>query len=156
MTRQQVFLIAGAGSALLLGAAFFWQMQGYAPCRMCLWQRWPHAVAIVIAALALFLGWRLLALAGAAAALTTAGIGVYHTGVEQGWWQGPPCTGSLDLDAGFSATDLLDTSGAQIVNCGDVTWIWLGLSMASWNALASAGLALVWLFALTRPTRRPA
>ncbi|MEO0863885.1 MAG: disulfide bond formation protein B, partial [Pseudomonadota bacterium] len=50
-------MVAGAasGSALLLAGAFVFQALGYAPCQMCIWQRYPHAVAIAVGAAALFL-----------------------------------------------------------------------------------------------------
>jgi disulfide bond formation protein DsbB len=37
---------------------------------------------------------------------------------------------------------------APVVRCDEVAWEMLGLSMASWNALASFALAAVWLVAL--------
>ena len=53
-TRQQLIVCAALGSALLLGGAFVFQALGYAPCKMCIWQRYPHAIAIAIGALAFF------------------------------------------------------------------------------------------------------
>jgi disulfide bond formation protein DsbB len=142
-----LILLAAAGSAGLLGGAFLFQLAGYPPCAMCLWQRWPHAAAIGIGALALVLGWRWLAGFGALAALTTAGIGVYHSGVERDWWEGPTsCTGSA-LNAGG---DLLATDGPSLVMCDVVSWQLFGLSMASWNALFSLVLVAFWLAALRR------
>ena len=46
MTRTQLILLAAGGSAALLIAAWTFQAIGYAPCKMCLWQRWPHAAAM--------------------------------------------------------------------------------------------------------------
>ena len=54
MTRKTLIALAAGGSALLLLGAFFFQYLGYAPCKMCLWQRWPHAAAIIIGILAFF------------------------------------------------------------------------------------------------------
>lgn len=150
MTRQQVFILAGLGSALLLAGAFVFQAFGYAPCTMCLWQRWPHAAAVLIAALGYFLPSIWIALAGAAATLTTAGIGGYHTGVERGWWDGPAtCTsGSVD---GISADDLLNQiMAAPLVRCDEIAWELLGVSMASWNMILSLGLTAIWLIAAKR------
>ncbi|MGB3754102.1 MAG: disulfide bond formation protein B, partial [Parerythrobacter sp.] len=87
-------LAAAAGSALLLAAAYGFQLAGYAPCKMCLWQRWPHAVALGMAGGLLLLPVVAVAAAGLLATLTTAGIAAYHTGVERGWWEGPTsCSG---------------------------------------------------------------
>ena len=104
LTRPQLTLIATLGSVALLGGAFAFQyIGGLAPCALCLWQRWPHAAAILIGAVALGTGWRGLLWLGALAALTTAGIGMFHVGVEQLWWEGlATCTaGSI---SGISTT----------------------------------------------------
>lgn len=153
MSRNMLILLAAGGSAALLLGAFGFQMLGYAPCQMCLWQRWPHAAAILIGLLALALPGRILPILGALAALTTAGIGVFHTGVERGWWEGiTECAGAGDITT-LSAGDLLDTSrevGPPLVRCDEVAWEFLWLSMASWNVLLSLALALIWIAAARR------
>ena len=154
MTSQRLILIAGAGSAALLLGAYAFQALGYAPCKMCLWQRWPHFVAIAVAAVALFIAPRALAWIGAAAAGTTAGIGLFHTGVERGWWEGPSsCSGTGAGLGGLSGTDLLSMDAPRLVLCDQVSWQFAGLSMASWNALLSLALAGIWLAAALRPRR---
>lgn len=142
-----ILLAAGGSAALLLGAFGFQYLGGLAPCKLCLWQRWPHAAAVAIGVLALWLPGRALPLAGALAALTTAGIGAWHTGVERGWWAGPDSCTSGPV-GGLTPEQLMEKIlAAPLVRCDDVPWELFGLSMASWNALASAGLALLWLAA---------
>lgn len=146
-------LVAGAGSAaLLLGALAFQFVGGLAPCPLCIWQRWPHVAAVVVAALgATALGalLRPLAALGALAMLANGGLGLYHTGIERGWWKGPDtCVGASGV--GTLSTDQLmaQIMSAPLVRCDEVAWEMLGLSMASWNALASLALAGIWLLAL--------
>ena len=158
MTGKHLGMLAAAGSAALLLAAFVFQALGYAPCAMCLWQRYPHAAAIGIGVLlAVGLPALVLLIAGAAAAATTSAIGVFHTGVERGWWEGPSsCTGGGEDLTTLSAADLLPSasSGASsLVMCDEVVWDFLGLSMASWNALWSAGLAGLWILAFVWAVR---
>ncbi len=143
---QRLVAVAAAGSAaLLLGAFAFQHLGGLAPCKMCLWQRWPHAAAVLIGVFALWRPGRGLALAGALAALTTAGIALYHTGVERAWWQGPDSCSSA-ATTGLSAKELMDQIlTAPLVRCDEVAWAFAGLSMASWNAVLSLALALVWV-----------
>lgn len=147
--RSQLIALASLGSLALLLAAFgFQHLGGLAPCKMCIWQRYPHGVAIAIGVLALALP-RLsfLPLCGAMAAATTSGIGFYHAGVEQGWWEGPTsCTsGSI---SGMSNNDLFDQiMSAPLVRCDDIPWELFNISMAGWNAIASAVLVLIWLAA---------
>ena len=93
---------------------------------------------------------RLLLGAGLLAALTTAVVGGYHTGVERGWWEGPSSCSSGST-AGMSPDELMDQiMSAPLVRCDEVAWQMLGLSMASWNMLASLLLALFWLMAMRR------
>ena len=147
--RTRLIILAMAGSlAALMGAFAFQYIGGLAPCHLCLLQRWPHAAALAIGLLALAIPGRLLPLAGAAAALTTAGIGIYHTGVERLWWAGPTSCSAGSI-AGLDVKDLLDPSivVAPVIRCVEVAWQMLGLSMASWNVVLSLGLALIWLLA---------
>jgi disulfide bond formation protein DsbB len=150
MTRQKtLILLAAAGSAaLLLGALAFQHLGGMAPCKLCIWQRWPHGIAVVMGGLGLVALPGIVARLGALAAFATALIGGYHTGVERGWWQGPSdCTGGPV--GGLSADDLLaQIMAAPLVRCDEVPWEMWGLSMASWNAVASLALMLIWLMAL--------
>ncbi len=150
MRRNQPVIAAIIGSLALLLGAFGFQMLGYAPCQMCLWQRWPHAAAIVIGLVALAVPGRLLPVLGAMAALTTAAIGLFHTGVERKWWEGITACSGTDGVTKLSASDLLDTSrdlGPPLVKCDQVAWEFLTLSMASWNALISLALVAIWLLA---------
>ncbi|EAQ01553.1 disulfide bond formation protein, DsbB family protein [Pseudooceanicola batsensis HTCC2597] len=143
--RLLVLIAAGGSLALLLGAFGFQHLGDLAPCKLCLWQRWPHAAAVPIGVAALALGSRALAWLGALAALSTAGIGLYHTGVELGYWEGPStCTasdpGDLSADAFFEKV-----INAPLIRCDEVAWSMAGLSMASWNAVIALGLALIWI-----------
>ena len=151
LTRRNLILLATFGSAALLAGAFVFQAIGYAPCKMCYWQRWPHGVAIGAGALALLTGWALFIVAGALAALTTAAVGVFHAGVELKYWPGPSsCSGGADL-GGLSGNDLLNTEvNDKIVMCDEVSWAFAGISMAGWNAVFSFGLMVVWVLALRR------
>jgi disulfide bond formation protein DsbB len=152
VTGKQLGMLAAGGSAVLLLAAYLFQAAGYAPCAMCIWQRYPHAITIAIGALLMVgLPIFLLLMAGAAAALTTAGIGIFHTGVERDWWQGPTsCTGSGLNMSNLSGADLLPTAASgpsTLVMCDEVAWEFLSLSMASWNAILSLALAVLWALA---------
>lgn len=126
-------------AGLLGGALGSQYLGGLHPCEMCYWQRWPHAAAILLAAGAFFVPARsrlLTALAALAIAVSGA-IGLFHAGVELGWWEGlTRCTagGALSLD---------ELMNVPLVRCDQVQWSWLGISMAGWNAIISLGSAAV-------------
>ena len=149
MTKK-LSLIAAAGSLFLLLAAFFFQyVWGLAPCALCIWQRWPHALAVVSGAGALVSPWA--SLLGLGATLWGVGVALYHSGVELDWWEGPStCTttndiGSLTVDELFAQIE-----AAPLIRCDEIPWELLGLSMANWNGLATLGLAAIWGVALLK------
>jgi len=153
---RMLAVAAGGGSAALLAAALFFQALGFAPCELCVLQRWPHVAAAVLGGAVALLGFRRgLAALGLAAALLAVALAAYHTGVEQGWWAGPQaCSGGLGDLGAVSTQELLSRiRGAQVVRCDQPAWMFLGLSMAAWNAILSALLAALWALSLRRSAR---
>ena len=148
LNRRNLILTATLGSAAMLLAAWGFQyLGGLAPCALCYWQRYPYMVAVPTGVVALVVGGAGLPLLGALAAAATGGVGIYHTGVERGWWQGPDAC-SAGFVGGLSIDDLLaQINAAPLVRCDEVAWETLGLSMASWNAVAAFGLMILWLMA---------
>lgn len=151
MTFKNLTFLASLGSvALLLGAFGFQYIGDLAPCKMCLWQRWPHALAILIGVTALAFGSRALAYLGALTMFIGAGLGFFHAGVEQKWWEGPTTCTSGGTE-GLSTDELLSQIlNAPIVRCDDIAWQFMGISMAGWNGVFSLMLAAAWLAAARR------
>lgn len=141
-------ILAAAGSAALLAGALGFQALGYAPCELCILQRWPHLVAALIGVLIWFLGWRRwLAALGLLAALTATGLAIYHSGVELKLWLGPQhCSSGVTGLATMSTQDLMTAlQDAPVVRCDEVAWSLFGISMAGWNAICSTVLVALWL-----------
>ena len=151
ISARQLAILAGAGSAALLITALIFQSVGYVPCELCILQRWPHLAAAIIGLLIWRLGWNLgLALLGVIAALTATGLAIYHAGVEMKLWLGPQhCSGGVSGLAQMSTQDLMSAlEAAPVVRCDEIAWSLLGISMAGWNAICSAGLSALWLASL--------
>jgi len=129
--------------ALLGGALGSQYLGGLHPCEMCYWQRWPHAAAILLAALA-FTGpaeskrARTLTLLAALAIAVSGAIGVYHAGVEAKIFEGfTQCTAS---GRGLTPAEFLNQiTHAPLIRCDEVQFRFLGISMAGWNAILSLG-----------------
>ncbi len=146
-------LFAGAVSFVLLGGAFAFQyLGGLAPCEMCIWQRWPHGVAIAAGLIGGALVWngilpagwaRALALLAIAGLVVSGAIGVFHAGVEWKFWPGPAqCTGFGYVPGQDEFKPL------QIVRCDEAQWRLFGLSLAGYNAIfsfAAAAMAVLML-----------
>ena len=143
-----------AGSGVTLAAAYAFQhLGGYAPCPLCLYQRWPHAVAVVLSLAALMLLRRdrdrlaraLVTLCGAGL-VVGAGIAAYHVGIEQAWWPGPSSCTSGGGAADSIAALLAQIEATPVVLCDVVQWRFFGVSMAGYNFLLSLGLAVLSLW----------
>lgn len=151
LPRSQVGRALSILVAALVTLAAVWTFQafGFAPCELCLTERTAFYAAAPLAALAAFCASR--SLHGAARALfvllalifaANAALAFYHVGVEQRWWAGPTaCTGALS--GPVSAGDLMKSlNSVRVVNCDEVQLRILGLSLAGWDVVASAALAL--------------
>ena len=151
-SRYAAPLAALAIPLALYGGALVSQFGfGLHPCEMCYWQRWPHQAAIVLAALALLLSRNTAAMRGltllAAIAIAISGaIGVFHAGVEYGFWEGlTTCsttqTGPITLDS---------IMAAPITRCDVPQWTFAGVSLAGFNAIFSLAAAALVLTLLRR------
>ncbi len=139
----------------LLGGALISQYGfGLYPCEMCMWQRWPHLVAIILAAAALAFRKMSIALplvvAAAFAILISGLIGGFHAGVEYDWWEGLTSC-STNLPAGG---DMLDSiMNAPLVRCDVAPWTLFGISLAGFNFLLSVGGAVL-ILVMTATARK--
>ena len=144
-------LLIGLAGIVALGSAFTLQYGfGHAPCHLCLLERWPWVVVVLAAGLGLVTGRPRLGLGLAAVALLAgAGLSAYHVAVEQGWVALPASCVSV----GKART--VEEMRAQIMNarptCDRVTLSFLGLSLATWNGVASVLLLGAGLAGLRRP-----
>jgi len=140
--------------ALLAGALGSQYLGGLYPCEMCHWQRWPHYAAVPLALLAIILrdksaGTLLLWLA-AAAIFVSGAIGIFHAGVEYGWWEGLTRCAMSPSGGGDFLADIMAT---PVISCDQPQWTLFGISLAGFNAIISIGAAMVIAW-LTRKTTR--
>jgi disulfide bond formation protein DsbB len=131
--------------AVLLGAYGFEYIGGLAPCRLCIYQRVPYFLAIFLCAIA---WWRPATTRWISALLVAdflsgAGLGIYHAGVEWHWWAGPATCSATGGYAGTAEQLMAQLLAAPVVLCDKVAWSLFGISLAGYNALISAGLAVL-------------
>ena len=150
------FAIAITSAATILGAYFFQYVIGLAPCPLCREQRIPYYVACPLAIVL-----TIAAVRGAPTSLIRGGLatlaiimfagvalGAYHAGVEWKLWAGPAeCTGPIS-DFGSAGNLLQQMQTTSVVRCDEAAWRFLGLSLAGYNVLISATLAIVALGAV--------
>ncbi|MDJ0513410.1 MAG: disulfide bond formation protein B [Methyloceanibacter sp.] len=146
-------VLFGAALLTVLAAHAFEQIGGYAPCPLCLQQRYayyfgvPAAVIAFLAARSESFGFaRLVLVLIGIGFLLNMGLGIYHAGAEWKFWPGPDtCAGGFELEWGEEG--VVDT---PVIRCDEAPWHFLGLSFAGWNAVVSAGLAGLALWGAAR------
>jgi disulfide bond formation protein DsbB len=163
LANRRLPLLVVAASLAALAVAFASQYWGgLQPCILCVYQRYPYGVAAALGIVGMIVAARpawlrtMLLLAGVAF-LVDAGIAAFHVGVEQGWWRGTAACGST-LDLSLSPEELASALLDQpVARCDEVAWSLFGVSMAGYNFLYAAALAVVTLlFALRRRRERRA
>jgi len=134
-----LFLAAG----VILTALGFQYIGGYAPCPLCLMQRYAYYASIPLLFIAMALVSEMPRLAAliffavALAFLANAGLAGYHAGVEWKFWPGPETCGTAQA-LPTSAADLLSgLNETHVVRCDEAAWTFAGLSMAGWNVIIS-------------------
>ena len=146
---------AGAAALMLavasiVGAFGFEYIGGYAPCPLCLMQRYAYFAGIPLLFGALVLlasdraGWAAAVFGIVAFAfLANAGLGIYHAGAEWKFWPGPDTCASVSQTLGGGSGGLLQQlETTRVIRCDEAPWSFLGLSFAGWNVVISLLIAI--------------
>ena len=129
----------------LIAAYFIQYVLGHQPCNLCLLERIPYIVSIIIISICLFykkfekISLTILSLIFFSAAL----LAFYHFGIEQGFIKE-----SLVCDLGVTGTDLskealLNQLKTMPVSCKDVTFKIFNLSLATFNIFFNLSLTVI-------------
>ena len=131
-----IFLI----SIVALASAFFIEyFLGHQPCNLCVLERIPYLLAIII----IILNYRFIyleknfILALTLIFLISAALSLYHLGIEQGFIRESLV---CDLNNGsnlLSKDDILKQLQEKNISCQDVTFKIFGLSLTTYNILIS-------------------
>ena len=145
--RHALLAVSVVAAATIGGALASQHVFGLVPCKLCLWQRWPYYVGLPLAIGALVAmparALRPLLAALALVFLASAGLGAYHAGVEWGIFLGPSDCGGGSGPAAAGVEDFMrQLNRVRVVSCTEAAWRFAGLSLAGWNALISAALAV--------------
>lgn len=161
--REAAALFLAVASLVVVGSAWGFEFAGFVPCKLCLMQREPYYAAVPVALLAFTAErwggrpWlaRLLLLVIVGLFVWGGSVGAYQAGAEWGWWPGPTdCGATRGATIPTAAGDLLGSlNKVKIVDCTKAQLRILGLSFAGWNVIVSAGLVILTLAAVLRPSR---
>jgi disulfide bond formation protein DsbB len=129
----------------LLAAYFTQYVLGHQPCNLCLIERIPYILTIIIVALSfLFKKYEkiyltLLSLIFISATL----ISFYHVGIEQGFINESLVCNLGSQTTNLTAENLLNELKKNLLSCKDVNFKIIGLSLATINTIISLILSII-------------
>ncbi len=123
----------------LISAFFIEYILGHQPCNLCLIERIPYILSIMII-MAIFLSkknQKFLVLLLILNFIFSFAISFYHFGIEQGFFQESSVCGVKSLTDSVTKEDLLKQLSEKTISCKDVTFRIFGLSLTSINIVIS-------------------
>ena len=133
---------------LILISAFLIEHQlGHKPCKLCIYQRVPYFVAILlILKMLLTASYQKIALFILALTfLVSASLAFYHFGIEQGFFNESLICKAENPTEALSKEKLLQLLEANPISCKDVSFEMFGFSLAAINTIFSIILSVIFI-----------
>ena len=123
----------------IISAYFIEYVLGHQPCNLCLIERIPYGISIILISLALFLkkSEKFFILLLILTFIFSFAISFYHLGIEQGIFQESAVCGVKDFSENITKEELLNQFNEKTVSCKDVTFRVFGLSLTTINIFIS-------------------
>ena len=135
-------------SIALISAFFIEYVLGHQPCNLCLIERIPYGLSIMIIMAIFFIkkNQKFLIMLLILTFIFSFAISFYHYGLEQGFFQESFFCGVKSLTDSINKEDLLKQLSEKTISCRDVTFRIFGLSLTSINIVIS----LLFIITLTK------
>ena len=123
----------------IISAYFIEYVLGHQPCNLCLIERIPYAISIILISLTLFLkkNEKFFILLLILTFIFSFAISFYHLGIEQGIFQESAVCGVKDFSEKITKEELLNQLNEKTISCKDVTFRVFGLSLTTINIFIS-------------------
>ena len=123
----------------LISAFFIEYVLGHQPCNLCLIERIPYGLSIIMIIVFFFTkkNQRFLVLLLILTFTFSFTISFYHFGIEQGFFQDSSVCGVKGLTESITKEDLLKQLSEKTISCKDVTFRVFGLSLTTINIFIS-------------------
>ena len=115
------------------------------PCKLCLYQRYPYYLSIVLLTSIFVLkkNVKIHLLILSVVSLLGSIVAFYHFGIEQGFFNESVVCETKNLNQILSKEDILKELKQNTISCKEVTFRFLGLSLASINTIFSLILSYI-------------
>ena len=123
----------------LIFAYFVEYILGHQPCNLCIIERIPYGISIILIAMIFIIkkNQKFLTLLLILTFVFSFLISVYHYGIEQGFFQESTACNARNFTENIAKEDLLRELSKKTISCKDVTFRILGLSLTSINIVIS-------------------
>jgi len=151
MSKQSnnVFLIAILAiiSLMIISALIIQYWLGHEPCKLCLYQRIPYFLSILLIIKILFIKKyeKITLLILFLVFMSSAALAFYHFGIEQGFFNESLACTTGDLSKILSKEELLEQLKQNSISCKNVSFRILGLSLAAINTIFSLVLSVIFV-----------
>ena len=134
-------------SLMIISALIIQYWLGHEPCKLCLYQRIPYFLSILLIIKILFIKKyeKITLLILFLVFMSSATLAFYHFGIEQGFFNESLACTTGDLSKILSKEELLEQLKQQNISCKDVSFRILGLSLAAINTIFSLALSVIFV-----------
>ena len=146
---NNVFLIVifAIISLTIISALIIQYWLGHAPCKLCLYERIPYFLSVLLLIKILFFTKyeKITFLILSLVFISSTALAFYHFGIEQGFFSETLVCKAEDLSKILSREQLLEQLKKNSVSCKDVSFRILGLSLAAINTIFSLFLSVIFI-----------
>ena len=147
INKKFLFAILVFSSLVLISAFTIEYQLGHKPCKLCIYQRIPYSLSILLIIKILFIKRyeKITLLILSLVFIGSATLAFYHFGIEQGFFRETSACVTGDLSKILSKEELLEELKQNSISCKDVSFRMLGLSLAAINTIFSLVLSVIFV-----------
>ncbi len=150
MNKNTYIILVSIFSILILSlfSAYYIEfVLGHKPCKLCIYQRYPYFISILLLINIFFLKKliRLSLLFLSLVSLFGSILAFYHFGIEQGFFSESIICEAPILDENLTKKEILKQLSEKAISCKIVTFKVFGLSLASINTIFSFVLFCIFI-----------
>ena len=132
----------------LISAYFIEYFLGHQPCNLCLIERIPYGLSIILISMMFLLkkDEKFITLLLIITFIFSFAISLYHFGIEQSFFEESAVCDVNNFSENATKEDLLNQLSKKTISCKDVTFHIFGLSLTSFNI----AISLLFIITLTK------
>ena len=151
MTKQKnkkiLFILLVFISLILISAYIVEHKLGHQPCRLCLYERIPYLISILLIAKIFFIKIyeRTTLLLLSLVFVISSILAFYHFGIEQGFFKESLACTNTNLSETLTKQELLKQLNQNTIGCKNVSFRIFGFSLAAINTIFSLVLSAIFI-----------